>query len=151
MGDAAAGEWIEAEVEEVDETDSSTKQVGSIDKTKKESVDLWYADICVENTEIHFKLDTGSQANIVPRAIFDQLTNTVLKPSGCRLITYARHHIYPVGEADIEVYNHMLRFQVTKTGSPILGKKPQVYYSTSYQESTQWTSKQQVTPMHMNW
>ena len=97
--------------------------VGAIGNNKKDNkCDLWYVDIYINEVEIQFKLDTGSEANIVQKETFDKLKNIKMRPSRCRLIIYTGQHIEPIGEADIEINGYNLCFQITQSGSPILGK-----------------------------
>ena len=87
--------------------------------------DLWFREVTVGKTQrIRFKLDTGSEANIISRAIFEQLDDkVVLEPPRCRLVTYSGHRIVPQGETTIDVNGQSLKFQVVNNGSPILGKR----------------------------
>ena len=96
--------------------------VGSISNNNIEFSKLWYSKIYLGKTLVHFKLDTGSEANIIPFKVFKKLENQVLQPSTCKLITYSGQCIVPKGEASILVNGRQLRFQVTAAGSPILGK-----------------------------
>ena len=96
--------------------------IGSISDNNQEFSKLWYSKICLGTTQVHFKLDTGSEANIIPLKVFSKLDHQVLRPSKCKLITYSGQCIVPKGEATILVNGRRLRFQVTESGSPILGK-----------------------------
>ena len=105
-------------------TDSTTVDelfVGSITDGRKEFTKLWYSTVSLGNTQVRFKLDTGSEANIIPLSVFKKLDNQILQPSTCQLVTYSGQRIVPKGEATILANGRRLRFQVTTAGSPILG------------------------------
>ena len=83
---------------------------------------LWQKDLNVYGQNVRFKLDAGSEANIIPMRIFKQLQVLPLKPAKCHLVTYMGQQVRPEGETMLDINNRMLRFQVTTTGSPILRK-----------------------------
>ena len=82
---------------------------------------LWYKTMMVDAEAIRFKLDSGSDANIIPRKVFDRLQNKTLKPSKCNLVTYSGERFRPEGETTLTIRGEALRFQVTSKGGPILG------------------------------
>lgn len=104
------------------EYDDEDLFIGMIGTDKETKDDLWYADINIEGQDVHFKLDTGSEANIIPTQIMNTLQNITVKPARCRLITYTGERVKPEGEATITINGRQLKFQVTRNGSPILGK-----------------------------
>ena len=82
---------------------------------------LWYTDIQVGGHKIRFKLDSGSEANIIPRRIYEQVNATQLTSTRCRLVTYSGQRLIPEGETTVTINGHKLCFQVVAEGSPILG------------------------------
>ena len=83
---------------------------------------LWYTKIKIAGQSTLFKLDTGSEANIIPRSIFNKLPRAALRKPRYNLVTYSGERIRPEGETDITLKGRTYRFQVVNTGSPILGK-----------------------------
>ena len=96
--------------------------VGTVLNINNNDDNLWYVTETIGEVVIKFKLDTGSEANLIPRAIFDKLKGQTLTPPTCGLVTYTGQRIQPEGEANIRIGHHTLKFQVTTSGSPILGK-----------------------------
>ena len=96
--------------------------VGSIADGSTESANLWYANLSLGDTSVRFKLDTGSEANIIPLGVFNKLQGRTLKPSTCHLVTFSGQRIKPEGEAVIVINGRRLQFQITTGGSPIIGK-----------------------------
>ena len=84
-----------------------------------------------EQTPVRFKLDTGSQANILPKSIFETLpshTNN-LTPSREKLSAYSGNTLNAIGCCKLACYHKgksdMLLFHVVDTKSaPILGMRP---------------------------
>ena len=72
--------------------------------------------------EINFKLDTGSEANLIPVSIFQKLPEQQLQPSTCRLVTYTGQRVQPIGETMIKINGQDIKFHITENGSPLLGK-----------------------------
>ena len=92
--------------------------VGAIINKERDNVsDLWFAVINFNDFNVKFKLDTGSEANILPRSIFDNIPK--LTPSRCTLMTYTGQ---PEGETILQLKGLQMRFQVTMSASAILGK-----------------------------
>ena len=84
---------------------------------------LWYKDIQVGHHKVHFKMDTGSEANIIPRELFNRLDGTTLMKHRINLVTYSGERIRPDGEAIITIQGQQLLFQVVPNGHPIIGKE----------------------------
>ena len=67
--------------------------VGVITNGEQDNVsDLWFAVFNINDFNMKFKLDTGSEANILPRNIFDNIPKAQLTPSRCRLMMYTGQH-----------------------------------------------------------
>ena len=107
----------------MDNIDDPDLFVGTVTNTNNEDDDLWYSTETVGLIAIKFKLDTGSQANLIPRTFFDQIKGLTLTKPTCGLMTYTGQRILPGGETQLRIRHHILKFQVTTSGSPILGKE----------------------------
>ena len=83
---------------------------------------MWYTNIKIAGHNTLFKLDTGSEANIIPRSIFDKIPNAQLRKPRYNLVTYSGERIQPEGETDLRLKGNPYRFQVVSEGSPILGR-----------------------------
>ncbi|XP_021368026.1 uncharacterized protein K02A2.6-like, partial [Mizuhopecten yessoensis] len=79
---------------------------------------------------VRFKLDTGSQANILPNSLFETLGNQgKLQPSSEKLSAYSGHTLDTLGSCQLTCQHKgksvKLYFHVVKTQStPILGMRP---------------------------
>ena len=97
--------------------------VGAIMDEYKEQSELWYEDAKANGVNVRFKLDTGSEANILPVRIYNKIPDTKLRPPKCRLVTYTGQRVNPVGDTEITVNGCVLKFHITRIGSPILSKQ----------------------------
>ena len=84
-------------------TDDHDLFVGALHEGETGGSKLWYATLTINNCEINFKLDTGSEANIIPKAKYERLGNIPLQPARCRLITYTRQPVTPIGEIQVKM------------------------------------------------
>ena len=96
--------WIAMDGDEEDQ-DINKLFVGSLSENDTSNKNLWYKYIKVCDEDIGFKLDTGSDANLIPEAIFNKLDRMRLTPTACHLITYTGERIKPKGEAYINIKN----------------------------------------------
>ncbi|XP_075159688.1 uncharacterized protein LOC142232866 [Haematobia irritans] len=112
--------------EEDSDTNSEFALTYSIKSGSKK--DVWMHEVMVLNTPVKFKLDTGSDANIIPFYILRQIIkNPSLKPTKTMLTSYSGHKICPIGEIVLPcVAKDNLReelFLIVKDGyRPILGR-----------------------------
>ncbi|XP_065941318.1 retrovirus-related Pol polyprotein from transposon 297 [Magallana gigas] len=90
----------------------------------------WTESVTINNVPVTFKLDTGAQANIIPRNVFNslQISRKHLQSVNVNLITYNGDVMKPDGKVDIRCrirkVEHTLPFYVTNKGStPILSKE----------------------------
>ena len=97
--------------------------VGVLSTTENSDPGLWYKTYMIASQEIRFKLDTGSQANILPKSMMNQMTGVTLSPPTCRIVTYSGHTMTPHGEATIHVEGAPIKFLIIAGGAPILGKQ----------------------------
>ena len=85
--------------------------------------EMWIGSIKVGNTIIRFKLDIGSQANIIPRRIYDSMMNIALQETKCCLLTYLGEQITPIGKILLNIAGNWITFQVAESGTLILRKE----------------------------
>ena len=121
------------DVEDTDDTTTYTEEdehnsaygadlyVGTVTATDS-STELWYKTYTIDNENIDFKLDTGSQANILPRATFDKLNQRPLQRTKHNIISYSGHRVTPAGETNIQMGGQQIQFLVVDAGAAILGK-----------------------------
>ena len=82
--------------------------------------------LLVEGNEIKFKVDTGSQANILPLSVFTKMNikQHRLEQSTTKLSSYTGEFLPVVGQCSLECNNTMMNFVVVKTDQdPIIGLK----------------------------
>ena len=70
-----------------------------------------------------FKLDTGSQANIISQEVYRKLSNVVLHPTKNCLVKYSGEQIKREGEIVMKVIDQDMKFQDVDNGSVIIGKE----------------------------
>lgn len=89
---------------------------------------IWIQDVQIENSFVKFKLDTGSDANIIPVSTVQGIIgNPMLKPTRTTLQTYSGHRIFPLGEIVLHCVSNGNRsdevFLVVEDGyKPILSR-----------------------------
>lgn len=94
------------------------------DKVKPNS---WYENICIGNRKVAFKVDTGSDVNILPIKFFQNSNlNKNLENTKVVLTAYGGHKLFPIGILNLKIkFNEVEcteRFIVVDTDStPILG------------------------------
>ena len=105
------------------ETDSEDELfIGEILAVGEISKAPWTKTFVFENHPVCFKLDTGSEANIMPFNDFQKLHRAQLRSTNIKLVSYSGHKIIPCGEATLQVNGNRIRFQVVKGVDPILGR-----------------------------
>ena len=116
------------EIEEDDEI-SLSKTPYTIDSIEAniDSISPEWTHNCVVNGEIvQFKLDTGSQVDIIPESVCKKLNHKV-EESPVKLRSYSDHTITPIGQTNVEINTGKCRitatFQVVRgQKAPLLGK-----------------------------
>ena len=94
---------------------------------KKQAVEMGdnecFASFRVQGRIIKFKIDTGSQVNIIPLSDYNMMHGKpTLAKSRVKLFGYAGDFLKTVGECTLPVNEHKLEFFVVDTSqSPILG------------------------------
>ena len=84
---------IEPDIEEFEEL-----FIGQVQKNGHD--DEWTATLQVNDNKVQFKLDTGAQANLIPKHVFNSLKGTPqLRPAKARLIGFNDSEIPVVGVA----------------------------------------------------
>ena len=83
---------------------------------------LWHTKLKVAGQWVKFKLDTGSQANVLPRDIVNRMKIQKMTPPRCSLITFSGQQVTPDREVQCKARGTDLTFQVVLKGHPILGE-----------------------------
>lgn len=82
-----------------DNSDSSSEFALTYSIESRSKQDLWVHDIKICGFSVNFKLDTGSDANIIPLSTLRKIIKKpILKPSKTTLQTYSGHRINPIGQ-----------------------------------------------------
>lgn len=82
----------------------------------------WVERISIDNHAVPFKLDTGSEVNILPNSDFKCSQNRQLCKSKVKLVSYSKHKIIPIGEITLQIKDIDILFQVVDDVDPILGR-----------------------------
>ena len=64
------------------------------------------------NVQQLFKLDTGAQCNVLPKAASDMITTKPLQSSSAKLESYTKTRIKPVGKYELPCWVCGLEYQV---------------------------------------
>ena len=96
--------------------------VGEIKEADTRTPDLWFAVVWICDNVVHFKLDTGSEANVLPIRTYNKIWATPLQKSTCMLVTCSGHCSTPDEEVTLLVKDQKINFQVVPECQAILGK-----------------------------
>jgi predicted aspartyl protease len=78
----------------------------------------------LEGKAVKFKIDTGSQVNILPFSIYKKLRNVRLTKTKTNITSYSGDDIKLTGKCQIKLQNKKLEFYFADTDqSPLLGFK----------------------------
>ncbi|CAB3992300.1 Hypothetical predicted protein [Paramuricea clavata] len=105
-------------------TDDEPLFIGAVNSIHNE--ENVFKTLSIEGNEIKFKIDTGTQANIIPLPTFEKmkLKQTRLERPTAKLTSYTGDYLPVVGECNLKCNNKTLKFFVVKTGQvPIIGLK----------------------------
>jgi hypothetical protein len=111
-------------------TDPDILFVGTVDKKPEQSTkteltkDECFITLEVNETPIKFKVDTGSQANIIPMSMYRELKGPKepIQASRTSLTSYTGDRLNLVGKCTLKCMNRLLNFFVSETDQyPILG------------------------------
>ena len=76
----------------------------------------------MQDKEIRFKNDTGSQANILPAEVFKSLKEVQLKATNAKLTSYTGEQLPVLGQCQLKYKDKILKFFVVDTEQvPIFG------------------------------
>ena len=94
-------------VEQHDNSDEDDPPIDSlfIGEITVDSVHMspWTETMNINNQKITFKLDTGSEADILPYECFNLMSNTTLHKSHIKLVSYSGHNIVPKGQTVLSI------------------------------------------------
>ena len=114
------------QVHTVDDYDSNTESmfIGAVYSGDQD----WVETVDFGNVKEVFKLDTGAQCNVLPKAVYDKITTIPLLPSSARLESYTKTCIKPVGRCELTCWvrghKHQVLFQVVDGSyTPLLGRE----------------------------
>ena len=105
-------------------TDDEPLFIGAVNSMRNEN--SIYKMLMVEGSQIKFKVDTGSQANILPLSMFTKMNiePSRLGQSTTKLSSYTGELLPVVGQCSLKCNNTTLNFFVVKTDQdPIIGLK----------------------------
>ena len=116
------------EIEEDDEISLSQTPytIDSIEANIDSISPEWTHNCVVKGEIVQFKLDTGSQVDILPESVCKKL-NLKVEESPVKLRSYSDHTITPIGQTNVEINTGKCRiaatFQVVRgQKAPLLGK-----------------------------
>ncbi len=88
----------------------------------------WYEELSINKKAVKFKLDTGAEANVLPRRLFRQLNSKeTVKPTKVKLSAYGENTVKPDGKVNLSCKTKseeecILEFYIVDVNSPpILG------------------------------
>ena len=98
------------QVNTLDDCDSVTEVmfIGAISAENKE----WVETISFGNVQELFKLDTGAQYNVLPKAAYDKITTKPLQSSSAKFESYTETRIKPVGKCELPCWVRGAEYQV---------------------------------------
>ena len=102
------------------ESDYENLYVGSISSSRKKteiSENECFVSMDVNGIQVKFKIDTGSQANVITNKVFKKVksSNSVLVKSNSRLTSYTGDRLKVLGKTKLTCMGHELDFYVTNS------------------------------------
>ena len=87
----------------------------------------WQAVLNVQGHNVHFKLDTGAEANVLPVTVFNQMKSVKLEKTKTLLCAFGEHQVIPLCTVTLDcttAKGERLLFYVTDSAAvPILSHK----------------------------
>jgi hypothetical protein len=93
-------------------------------KSNNDDEDEYFKTLVMQDKQIQFKIDTGSQANILPVTMFRSLKDVQLETTAVKLTSYTGEHLPVLGQCYLKYNDKILKFFVVDT--------KQVYLSWVY-------------------
>jgi hypothetical protein len=94
----------------------------SSSKSNNNDEDEYFKKLVMQDKQIQFKIDTGSQANILPVTTFRSLKDVQLETTAVKLTSYTGEHLPVLGQCYLKFNDNILKFFVVDTKQvPILG------------------------------
>ena len=105
-------------------SDTEVMFIGAISAENKD----WVETVSFGNVQELFKLDTGAQSNVLPKAAYDKITTKPLQSSSAKLESYTKTRIKPVGKCELPCWvrgeEYQVCFQVADGNYvPLLGRE----------------------------
>jgi len=96
--------------------------IGTVDSIDNACKSVWYIDICIENTIVKAKVDTGAQVNVLSNVDYQELSrNVTLLPAKSTLTAYNGSPIPTIGMVDVDFTckqgKHKAQFYVSENHS----------------------------------
>ena len=114
-------------METITDVADHSKIVGGISQKTKADTDEngCYVTLNTQDTPVSFKVDIGSQANIIPHSIFMKMENRPkLNPTNTKLISYTGEDLKISGSCELRCGEKVLNFFIVRTNQcPILSIK----------------------------
>ena len=111
-----------------DKEDSDEVLITTIKVNEVKNSNEWFEKLIVNNKTVEFKIDTGSQVNVIPKNVWSQiqLTDSLTNRSKIILETYGGFKIKPIGTVNVSCMFkkqvHNLKFVVVNENTvPLLG------------------------------
>ena len=114
-------------IEQNEDSDSGDSEhslfIGAITSKTKVTGDECHTSLQVQNLTVRFKVDTGSQVNILPQAMYDKLsTKPLMTKPVTKLTSYSGGNLKVVGCTRLMCEHRQLEFHIVDTTQdPILG------------------------------
>lgn len=114
---------------ELKKTKAKKKKIDTLATESQCKKATWTEKLKINGKDVSFKLDTGAECNVLAERSYRSLeTNSRLKVSSCKLLTYSGHQMSPVGKATLTCEykgrSHLIDFQIIDADAPaILGRE----------------------------
>lgn len=119
-------EAIEQDSEESTDNDGNQSLYVYAIEDEVDSKDWWQKACLAEKTVVKFKLDSGSQCNVITKKIAEEAEAQITKCTTKFLTSFSNHKIDVLGETKISTkvknVTSLVKYIVVEKGTPIMGK-----------------------------
>jgi hypothetical protein len=84
-----------------EESTSEFEYAGELKISAMNSENGWFALVKICDKTVKFKLDTGAEANIIPKSLYNKLNHASLRPTTTKLTTFSNATIMPIGKTTV--------------------------------------------------